>query len=132
MTLLLLDTTFLVDAERGSIDLDHAIDDGDDVAIAAVTVAELLVGVKLASAKRRRARRAYVDEIIELLPTIAYDRDVAVEHAELLLAVREQGRPRGAHDLMIAATARATGRAVVTADQTAFIDLPDVVTIGQA
>jgi predicted nucleic acid-binding protein len=33
---------------------------------------------------------------------------------------------------MIAATARATGRAVVTADQTAFIDLPDVVTIGQA
>lgn len=130
MSLLLLDTTFLIDAERGGIDLDDAIDDDDDVAIAAVTVAELLVGVKLAAAKRRRARRAYVDEIIELLPVIAYDRDVAVEHAELLIAVREQGRPRGAHDLMIAATARATGRAVVTADQTAFFDLPNVVTIG--
>jgi predicted nucleic acid-binding protein len=32
---------------------------------------------------------------------------------------------------MIAATACATNRAVVTADQTAFTDLPGVVTIGQ-
>ena len=39
MSLLLLDTTFLIDAERGGVDLDDAIDDADDVAIAAVTVA---------------------------------------------------------------------------------------------
>ena len=129
MSLLLLDTTFLIDAERGDVTLDDAIDDGDDVAIAAVTVAELLVGVRLASGKRRDARQVYVEEILESLPIIAYDRNVAVEHAELLVAVREQGRPRGAHDLLIAATARATDRTIVTADQEAFTDLPGVATV---
>lgn len=128
MSLLLLDTTFLIDAERGDVTLDDAIDDGDDVAIAAVTVAELLVGVGLASGKRRDARQVYVDEILESLPIIAYDRRVAVEHAELLVAVRDQGRPRGAHDLLIAATARATDRTIVAADQEAFTDLPGVAT----
>jgi tRNA(fMet)-specific endonuclease VapC len=131
MSLLLLDTTFLIDAERGDVTLDDAIDDDDDVAIAAVTVAELLVGVELASGKRRDARKVYVEEILESLPIIAYDRNVAVEHAELLVAVREQGRPRGAHDLLIAATARATDRTVVTADQEAFTDLPGVATVTQ-
>jgi tRNA(fMet)-specific endonuclease VapC len=129
MSLLLLDTTFLIDAERGDVALDAAIDDDDDVAIAAVTVAELLVGIELASGKRRDTRRVYVEEILESLPIIAYDRNVAVEHAELLVTVRKQGRPRGAHDLLIAATARATDRTIVTGDQEAFTDLPGVATV---
>jgi tRNA(fMet)-specific endonuclease VapC len=129
LSLLLLDTTFLIDAERQGLDVDAAISDDDDVAIAAVTVAELLVGVKLASGKRRAARQAYVDEVIGALPIIAYDVGVAVEHAELLAAVRQEGRPRGAHDLLIAATARATDRTIVSADLGAFADLPGVVTI---
>ena len=129
MSLLLLDTTFLIDTERGEVALDDAIDDDDDVAIAAVTVAELLVGVRLVSSKRQDARQTYVEEILESLPIIAYDRTVAVEHAELLVAVRRQGRPRGAHDLLIAATARATDRTIVTADQEAFTDLPGVATV---
>ena len=129
MSRLLLDTTFLIDDERSGVDVDDAIGDDGDVAIAAITVAELLVGVELASGRRRSARRAYVDEIIESLPIIEYDRDVAVEHADLLVAVRAQGRPRGAHDLLIAATARATDRTVVTADEEAFANLPGVVTV---
>ena len=116
MSLLLLDTTFLIDAERGGVDLDDAIDDDDDVAIAAVTAAELL--------------QAYIDEIIGSLPIIAYDRDVAVEHAVLLVAVHDQSRPRSAHDLLIAATARTTDRKVVAADQEAFADLLGVATLG--
>lgn len=130
MSLLLLDTTFLIDSERGGVDLDDAIDDDDDVAIAAVTVAELIVGAKLASPNQRTARQTYVDAIIESLPIIAYDRGVAVEHAELLAVVRSQGRPRGAHDLLIAATARATHRRIVTADAGAFANLPGVLTVG--
>ena len=129
MSLLLLDTTFLIDAEREGIDLDDAIADDDDVAIAAVTVAELLVGVRLASGKQRKTRQVYVEEIIDSIPVIAYDKNVAVEHSELLVAVRSQGRPRGAHDLLIAATARASRRTIVTADQEAFTDLPGVATI---
>ncbi len=129
MSLLLLDTTFLIDAEREGVDLDDAIADDDDIAIAAVTVAELLVGVRLASGKHKKTRQVYVEEIVDCIPVIAYDRNVAVEHTELLVAVRRQGRARGAHDLLVAATAHASRRTIVTADQQAFTDLPGVATI---
>lgn len=126
MTRLLLDTTFLVDAERGGHDPDGVIDDDDDVAIAAVTVAELRVGVHLATGARQAARAAFVEDIVTSTPVIDYDLDVAEAHAELLVEVRAQGQPRGAHDLIIAATAKASERTVVTADATAFSDLPGV------
>ena len=47
-------------------------------------------------------------------------------HAELLAHVRGQGRVRGAHDLLIAATARTRTRTVVTADAAGFDGLPGV------
>jgi len=40
--------------------------------------------------------------------------------------VRRAGTPRGAHDLVVAAAAAATGRTVVTSDATGFEHLPDV------
>jgi tRNA(fMet)-specific endonuclease VapC len=123
---LILDTTFLVDAERSGADLDRVIRDEDDVAIAAVSVAELTVGVELAEGKTRQRRRQFLDGVLEVIPVIDYDLAVASAHAGLLVAVRRQGRPRGAHDLLIAATAVASDRVVVTADVTAFADLPGV------
>ena len=53
MTRLLLDTTFLIDAERSGDILDEFIEDDDDVAVAAVTIAELRVGALLADGRRR-------------------------------------------------------------------------------
>jgi tRNA(fMet)-specific endonuclease VapC len=127
VTLLLLDTNFLIDAERTDSALEGVIDDDDGVAIAAVTLAELLVGVEMADTKRRRvARQAFVNDVLEAVPVITYDEEIARVHAELLVAVRRIGRPRGAHDLIIAATARATARTVLTGDGSAFADLPGV------
>ncbi|MBA2338601.1 MAG: hypothetical protein H0V96_12770 [Acidimicrobiia bacterium] len=51
---------------------------------------------------------------------------MAGAHAALLAEVRETGRPRGAHDLIIAATAMATDRILVTADSAGIADLSDV------
>lgn len=126
MSRLLLDTTFLVDGERGGAALDGVIDDDDDVAVAAITIAELRVGALLASARHRAGRAAYVDDVVATLPIVGYDVVVAEAHAALLAEVRRRGRPRGAHDLIIAATARATQRTVVTADAAAFAELPGV------
>jgi len=126
VTDLLIDTTFLVDADRAGDGLDDLIADEDDVAVAAITIAELHVGVELASHANRLGREQFVDTVITAIPVVDYDLNVAAVHASLLAAVRRQGRPRGAHDLIIAATARATGRVVLTADATAFSDLPDV------
>lgn len=129
MTLLLLDTTFLIDAERGTADVDDLIGDDDDVAVAAITLAELTVGVELAAARQRSRRQSYVDEIAASIPILPYDESVALRHAGLLVAVRRAGRPRGAHDLIIAATAAATGRTVASADRRAFDGLPGVTAI---
>lgn len=127
MERLILDTGVLVRQERSveanalSIELD------DDVSIAAITAAELLVGVLRADGERRKARRAFVDRVLEVVPVVEYGMSVARAHADLLAHTAQSGRPRGAHDLLIAATARAEGRILVTTDRRAFGDLPDVV-----
>ena len=96
------------------------------MAVAAITVAELRVGVLLAKGRSRTARQRLLDDVLSAVPVLDYDLDVAVAHADLLIEVRAQGLPRGAHDLIIAATARAGGRVVVTTDRSAFVDLPGV------
>jgi tRNA(fMet)-specific endonuclease VapC len=125
---LILDTTVLVDAERKGVEaLDGLVDDADDAAIAAVTVAELVVGVELADGKRRAAREAFLAEVLEAVSVEDYDLDVAREHGALLAHTRRSGRPRGAHDLIIAATSRTRQREVVSADLDGFAELPEVV-----
>jgi tRNA(fMet)-specific endonuclease VapC len=126
LSLLLLDTTFLVDAERAGGFFDDLIEDDDQVAVAALTIAELAAGVHLAEGRRRVARRRFVLQVLEEVPIVPYDLTVAAAHGELLAATRRAGRSRGAHDLIIAATARATRRTVITADPGAFADLPGV------
>ena len=117
----------LIAAERGTFDLDRLIADDDEPAIAAITIAELGVGVELATGRRKTNRRAFLDDLLDTLPVIGYDIDVATAHTALLVAVQRAGRPRGAHDLIIAATALASARTVVTSDRTGFDDLPGVV-----
>jgi tRNA(fMet)-specific endonuclease VapC len=124
---LILDTGVLVRAERGRARLERALQDDDDVVIAAVTVAEMLVGVELANPKHRADREAFLADVLATVPVEDYTLDVATVHARLLAHVRRIGRPRGSHDLIIAATAAATGRTVLTADASAaFGDLPGV------
>ena len=115
----------MVDAERGGDALGEAIDDGDDVAVAAITVAELRVGVQLARGRRREKRERFVAGILDAVSVETYDLDVAEAHADLLAHVRRTGTPRGAHDLNIAATARARERQVVSFDGD-FAELPGV------
>jgi tRNA(fMet)-specific endonuclease VapC len=106
--------------------LDHLIDDEDDVAIAAISVAELAVGVELADEKRRTPRAEFVAAVLEAASVEPYDVEVAEAHGALLAHTRRSGQPRGAHDLIIAATARARGREVVSADSRGFTELPGV------
>jgi tRNA(fMet)-specific endonuclease VapC len=120
----------LVDAERDGDSLEDVIDDGDDVAIAAITVAELRVGVQLARGRRREKREGFVTAVLDAVSIEPYDLNVAEAHADLLAHVRRAGAPRGAHDLIIAATARAQERQVVSSDKGAFTELPGVLIAG--
>ena len=116
----------LIASERDAGALDAAIADDDDIAIAAVTAAELLVGIELADRRRRRARTSFVEELLGSLPIVEYGLETARAHARLLAVTRRAGRPRGAHDLIIAATAVEAGRIIVTADARGFAELPGV------
>jgi tRNA(fMet)-specific endonuclease VapC len=123
---LILDSTVLIAAERRGDRLAGMVTDEDDVAIAALTAAELLVGVELAGPRQREKRRAFVEDVLSVVPVESYDVDVARVHAALLAHTRRSGRPRGAHDLIIAATAVARRRGVVSDDGAGFEDLPGV------
>ena len=107
--------------------LDGVLDAADDLVIAAVTVAELRTGIELATEPPRAARAEFLLRVLETLPVEPYDPAVAEAHGRLLAAVHRSGRKRGAHDLIIAATALATNRTILTADRKAlFGDLPGI------
>lgn len=123
---LILDTGVLVGAERREA-LHRLLEDDDDHAVAAITVAELWEGVEHADPAHRGARLAFVEEVLDAVRVEDYTAETAIAHGRLLAHTRRRGRPRGAHDLVIAATAVVTGRTVVTADRKAsFADLPGV------
>ncbi len=111
--------------------LAEAIDDSDDVAVAAITVAELKVGVQLARGRRRDKRERFVASVLDAVSVEPYDLEVAEAHADLLAHVRRKGVPRGAHDLIVAATARARERKVVSLDRSGFVELPGVFLSGR-
>jgi tRNA(fMet)-specific endonuclease VapC len=67
-----------------------------------------------------------VENVLAVLPVEPYDLEVARSHAVLLAHTRRTGRPRGTHDLIIAATAAARRREVVSDDVSGFEDLPGV------
>ena len=124
---LILDTGVLIASERGRAGPLDVISDDDDLVIASITVAELRTGIELAVAEHRAARAEFLLKVLETLPVEPYDLATAEVHGRLLAHVHRGGRPRGAHDLIIAATAIATKRTVLTTDRNAnFHDLPGV------
>ncbi len=89
----------------------------DDLVIAAVTVAELRTGIELATEPRRAARSEFLRRVLETLPVEPFDLGTAEAHGRLLAHVHRRGKKRVAHDLIIAVTALATNRAVLTGDR---------------
>lgn len=126
MARLILDTSVLVTGERRGARPEDLVEPDDNAAIAAVTVAEMLVGVELSQGKQGRVRRNWIEACLATLPVEDYTIEVARVHASLIAAGRRSGRPRGAHDLIVAATAVASDRSVVTLDRSGFEGLPGV------
>ena len=125
MARVILDTGVLVAGVRGRLDAAPFAEE-DDVAVPAVVLAEYLTGVELdPDPARRAAQRAFLDDLLAVAPVADYTTEVAGHHAALLAHDSRAGRPRGAHDLIIAATARATERALVTTyTKSGLPDLP--------
>lgn len=125
----ILDTGVLIVGERDPQRFARILDDVEDAAIAAVTVAEYLIGVLRADGPHRAAvRQQWLRGVVDRVPVLEYGYVTAEAHAHLLDHVRRVGKPRSRHDLIIAAHSRETGRPVLTTDEKArFGELPGVV-----
>jgi tRNA(fMet)-specific endonuclease VapC len=117
----MLDICVLIAMERGKLDMDRVLG-ADDAAISAITAMELLIGVERADDEHRQARAVHVEALLENLPIEPYGLGVARVHARLAVEAMKSGRPRTANDMMIAATAAATSRVLLTTDASAGFD----------
>ncbi|HNQ07763.1 MAG TPA: type II toxin-antitoxin system VapC family toxin [Tetrasphaera sp.] len=125
---LILDTNALSTIER---DLSATSLDDDDLAVAALTIAQYRAGIELAETARRAADRSRaLAAIQDNVAVLDYTEATAAAHARLLAHVHRAGQPRSAHDLIIAAHAVQTGRTILSNDARArFGDLPAVVAV---
>jgi tRNA(fMet)-specific endonuclease VapC len=114
----ILDTGVIIAFERGKLDID-AVLGADDAAIASITAMELLVGVERADEVHRRRRALHVEAVLASVPIVDYTLDVARTHARLAVQAMHRGRPRPAYDMIVAATAVAEGRILLTTDASA-------------
>jgi len=125
---IIVDTNVFIDAQNSRLDLASLpLMQTEPVFIAAITVAELLAGVKLAKTADEHIRRhAYAEKLLTHMPVIAFDTEVARTYAELYAYVLNQTRRSkiNMHDLQIAATALASDHTVLTSNLDDFTSIP--------
>jgi tRNA(fMet)-specific endonuclease VapC len=122
----LIDTSVLVDAERGGGAL-GAVPHEDEHAISVITASELLHGVhRAADGARRTQRQALVEHVLAELEVLPITIEAARIHAGIWAQLEGAGDLVGAHDLWIAATALANGLRIATANARDFERIPGV------
>jgi tRNA(fMet)-specific endonuclease VapC len=119
---LVVDSSSLIAAERGDVDLDALLSASADepVVMAAITASELLHGVHRLRGVGRARAELFVHVLLDRLPVVAFDLGVARVHASLAADLRSRGQAVGAHDLCIAATAVFLDYGVATRDLRSF------------
>lgn len=104
----------------------------DEMAISAITAAELTAGPHLAGTKGESARRqARLQEVEAVLEPLPFDAAAVRSYGLVVAAVVGEGRkPRSRFaDLLIAATAHANGLDLYTRNARDFMGLDDLVRV---
>ncbi len=119
----LIDTSVLVDLERGGSPLAQV--DDEEHLISVISVSEILHGLHRAVGGAVRARReAFIEQTLGALPLIPITAGIARIHAATWANLETAGETIGTHDLWIAATALAYGLTVVTSNARDFERVP--------
>lgn len=120
-----LDTNVIIDLLRGK---DEALASRylsgrpSDYAIPEMVRAELLFGAELSA--RPQENRKSVEKFIAPLRLLPFSGAAAVHWAEIRAALQKAGTSIGPNDVVIAATARAAGCALVTRNTAEFARVP--------
>jgi predicted nucleic acid-binding protein len=115
---ILIDSTVFIEYERKRLDLAAWLGASEEaVFVSVITALELWHGYFMAaSAEQASRRRAWIEGILERFPALDVTPATAMKAAELRAELQKQGLVIGAHDLLIAATARVHQLAVATAN----------------
>lgn len=127
---IVVDTNVFIDAENARLNLTQLpLLQNEPVFIAAVTMSELLSGVRLAKTADEQIRRhTYVEKLLLHIPVLTFDSEVARIYAELYAHVLKQEKRSkiNAHDLQIAATALANGYMLLTNNTKDYEHIPSL------
>ncbi len=131
MARVLIDTTLLIDRERGGERLEQLVGDSDR-AISVITVSELLHGVHRARGATRLKRESFVEHLLAAFEPVPITEAVARVHASVWATLSAKGEAVGAHDLWIASTALAHGFDLATDDARSFMRVPGLSVLSDA
>jgi len=123
---LMVDTNVFINFEKSGKPIDFSSwDSAQKVYISVVIASELLMGVHRANTEERRQRRsAFVEAVISGVGVLEFTVAIARVHAEIYADLAKKGQMIGAHDLIIAATARCHNLAVLTDNVQEFSRVP--------
>lgn len=96
-----------------------------DVAISAITVMELRYGLALNPQRTQKVEPAIVS-IVSSATILPFSIGESEQAAQIRAALKAQGRPIGAYDVLIAATALQHNLVMVTANQREFERIPNL------
>lgn len=119
---IIIDADVIIKGEKGTFDLRHwlAAQTGQELEIAAITVAELWHGVERATFPHRAKRERYVRTILAMVSILPYTEVTALEHARIWATLESLGKMIGFYDLIVAATAVERGSSVATFNKRHF------------
>ena len=107
-----VDSSVLIGMERRGLDLEaiaSIVPEDEELALAAVTVAEMLPGVYRADSLIRQVRReSFLEAVLQAIPVVPFD-------------LLSQGQSIGVHDAQIAATAITLGFGILTENVKDFV-----------
>ncbi len=123
---ILIDADVIIQAERKAFDLEAWLHShpGEEIKLAAITVTELWRSVERASGIHRARRQKYLQSVLTVFEVVPYTEKAAIEHARLWADVEAAGQRMSPHDLMLAATAKESGAAIVTFNMKRFAAVP--------
>ncbi len=126
----LLDTSALVEIDRGDKEKAERLDDEGTHAINQVSETEMFVGIEYKyerNTERYREAREKLERLLSRFKIIQIDRSISIESAKIITELRKIGKPvNDLHDIYIAATGVKRDLEILTKNPIHFKNIEDL------
>ena len=126
---LVLDTSVLIEAERGKLALSGLLRKSfpkELIYISSISVSELYLGAHLSQKSFKEQRTTSIETMISSLIILDFDSKVAKAHAHAWSQLRKEGILIGPYDLIIAATCLCYHHSLLTFNSKEFSRVPNL------